>query len=89
MSVFLNDGPQFDIVLPGPLTPANPTSGSGAMQFFMLDDKKTGVLALGSFSGTFATLESGLLSGLQNLKTLGATQLIVDVVSVSKPVILK
>ena len=48
----------------------------------MLDDKKTGVLALGSFSDTsFDGLEQAMISGLQSLKAMGATQLVVDVVS--------
>ena len=45
------------------------------------DDGKTGVLALGSFSAaSFTALGDSLLTGLQNLKEQGATQLIVDVV---------
>ncbi|EJD45414.1 hypothetical protein AURDEDRAFT_165629 [Auricularia subglabra TFB-10046 SS5] len=68
----------FDIVLPGRLQPTEPTSGSGAMQFYMLDET-TGVLALGSFSGSFANLNNGLLAGLKGLKAKGATRLIVDV----------
>ncbi|KAI0754235.1 hypothetical protein C8Q80DRAFT_1265903 [Daedaleopsis nitida] len=48
--------------------------------FYMLDDKKTGVLALGSFSGdSYSALLTNLLKGLQNLKDQGATQLIVDI----------
>ncbi|KZV95737.1 hypothetical protein EXIGLDRAFT_734781 [Exidia glandulosa HHB12029] len=68
----------FDIALPPPLVPGPATSGAGAMQFYKLDNT-TGVLALGSFSGTFNTLQNGLLVGLQGLKAAGATKLIVDV----------
>lgn len=47
----------------------------------MLKDKKTGVLALGSFSDTdFFPFVDSLLQGLVSLKSQGATQLIVDVV---------
>ena len=68
----------FDVDLPPPLLPGTPTGGSGAMQFYQLDNT-TGVLALGSFSGTYSTLQSGLLSGLLNLKSRGLTKLVVDV----------
>ncbi|KAH7108013.1 hypothetical protein BKA62DRAFT_680695 [Auriculariales sp. MPI-PUGE-AT-0066] len=67
----------FDVVLPPELQPTSPISGSGAMQFYQLDST-TGVLALGSFSGTFSVLESGLLAGLQDLKSRGVTKLVVD-----------
>jgi len=79
----LDSTPLTDVVLPPELQPtAPPLNGSfGVGQFFMLDDGVTGVLALGSFSGAdFDTMESGLLEGLLGLKSMGATQLIVDVV---------
>jgi hypothetical protein len=72
-----------DVVLPPSLTPQAPINGSrNAAQFFLLDDNRTGVLALGSFSdNNFNAFLDGLLQGLLNLKSLGATQLVVDVVS--------
>ncbi|TCD64095.1 hypothetical protein EIP91_004537 [Steccherinum ochraceum] len=81
LNVLLDTSRQQDIALPPVLTPANPVAGSaGVAQSFMLDDKKTGVLALGSFSDTsFDGLEQAMLSGLQSLKAAGAKQLIVDV----------
>ncbi|KAL5481091.1 hypothetical protein ACEPAI_10032 [Sanghuangporus weigelae] len=80
ISVLLDDKPQSDVVLPGPLQPAAPIAGSGVSTFYMLDDGKTGILALGSFSAAnFDTFEQTLLSGLQTLVGNGATQLIVDV----------
>lgn len=87
LNVLLDTAPQQDIALPPGLTPQTPVTGSaGVAQFFLLDDKKTGVLALGSFSDTtFDGLEQAMLSGLQNLKSMGATQLIVDVVSTFFP----
>lgn len=81
-NTLVGDEVLFDIALPPPLVPGPATSGSGAMQFYSLDNT-TGVLALGSFSGTYNTLQSGLLSGLQGLKAAGATKLIVDVVRAS------
>ncbi|KAJ7096224.1 hypothetical protein C8R44DRAFT_812463 [Mycena epipterygia] len=49
-------------------------------QFYLLDDNVTGVLALGSFSAAnFTAFMGSLLDGLQELRSLGATRLIVDV----------
>lgn len=82
LNVLLDTAPQLDIILPPGLTPPNPVVGSSDVsQFFMLDDGKTGVLALGSFSAnSFDGLETSMLNGLLTLKDSGATQLIVDVV---------
>ncbi|THU78746.1 hypothetical protein K435DRAFT_786117 [Dendrothele bispora CBS 962.96] len=82
LNVMLDSTPLTDVVLPPELQPASPPlNGSfGVGQFFMLDDGITGVLALGSFSGAdFDTMESSLLEGLLGLKSMGATQLVVDV----------
>lgn len=81
-NTMLDTAPPTDVVLPPGLTPASNVPGStGVSEFFLLDDGKTGVLALGSFEennpDTFMTT---LLTGLTNLKNAGATQLIVDVV---------
>ncbi|KAI0714792.1 hypothetical protein C8Q76DRAFT_728141 [Earliella scabrosa] len=81
MNVLMDDIRQENVVLPPELVPKNPLEGSrSVVQFHLLDDKKTGVLALGSFSGdSFSALMTNLLTGLQNLKEQGATQLIVDI----------
>ncbi|KJA21567.1 hypothetical protein HYPSUDRAFT_55453 [Hypholoma sublateritium FD-334 SS-4] len=89
VNVMMDTSPPSDIVLPPTLTPALPIlSGSqNVTQFFMLKDGKTGVMALGSFSDTnFNNFLLGMLSGLQALKSQGATQLIVDVVRFSSKV---
>jgi hypothetical protein len=81
LNVLVNDAPVSDIVLPPGLAPTGNFSGAGAIQFFELQDGKTGVLALGSFAtGTFDGMEQELLSGLQTLKSNGKTQLVVDLV---------
>lgn len=81
VSVLMNTELQTDIVLPPALTPTGPISGTGVAEFFLLPDKKTGVLALGSFDEPdFDTFETTLLTGLQALVSQGATQLVVDVV---------
>lgn len=82
LNVFVDSDIMQNIGLPSELLPANPVNGSaGVAQFFMLDDKKTGVLALGSFSdASYARLQKAMLDGLLNLKAQGATQLIVDIV---------
>ena len=68
--------------LPPSLTPTNPTNDSaGVSEFHLLDDGKTGVLALGSFGEPdFISFGQTLVTGLTNLKNAGAIQLIVDVV---------
>lgn len=82
VSILIDDKPQSDIVLPPPLQPATPITGTGVAQFYLLADGKTGVLALGSFDEPdFDTFQNTLLTGLQTLVSKGATQLIADVVS--------
>jgi len=80
----LDTAPLSDVVLPPVLQPSlTAVSGSqNVTQFYMLKDGKTGVMALGSFSDSdFNAFLLGMLNGLVSLKSLGATQLIVDVVS--------
>ncbi|KAI0092111.1 hypothetical protein BDY19DRAFT_884514 [Irpex rosettiformis] len=81
MNAILDTTPLLDVALPPTLVPGAPVAGSsGVSEFHILADKKTGVLALGSFSdSSFDKFEQTLLTGLQNLKAGGATQLIVDV----------
>ena len=80
-NVILNEAPVADIVLPPGLAPTGNISGANAIQFFELPDNQTGVLALGSFAtGTFDTMETVLLAGLQQLKSSGKTRLVVDLV---------
>ena len=82
INAILDTTPLLDVALPPTLVPGAPVAGSsGVSEFHLLADKKTGVLALGSFSdSSFDGFEKTLLTGLQNLKAAGATQLIVDVV---------
>lgn len=82
IDVILDTSPLSNVVLPPELTPRGPVPGSSnAAQFYMLDDGKTGVLALGSFSDNdFYGFLGTLLQGLLNLRSAGATQLVVDVV---------
>ncbi|KAF5389577.1 hypothetical protein D9757_004103 [Collybiopsis confluens] len=82
VNVMLDTKPLSDVALPPTLAPSSPAlPGSfGSGNFYMQPDNITGVLALGSFAGDdFDTTLNGLLQGLVNLKSLGATQLIVDV----------
>lgn len=84
MNALLDTVPMQNVVLPPGLAPPTPLSSSaGVSEFHLLDDKQTGVLALGSFSDAdFDALEKTLLTGLQDLKAAGATRLIIDVVSI-------
>ncbi|KAF9525913.1 hypothetical protein CPB83DRAFT_858837 [Crepidotus variabilis] len=79
----VDDTALVNVALPPTVTPPNPLNISQSVsQFYLLDDKKTGVLALGSFSDGIAGFNgqiATLLAGLQALKAAGTTQLIVDV----------
>ncbi|KZT01062.1 uncharacterized protein LAESUDRAFT_816144 [Laetiporus sulphureus 93-53] len=81
MNALVNAEPQQSGELPPRLTPPSALNGSsGVAQFHMLNDSRTGVLALGSFSASsFKNLQRSLLDGLQGLKEQGADRLIVDV----------
>jgi len=81
----LDTSPLSDVVLPPHLTPMSPVNGSrNVAQFFLLDDNKTGVLALGSFGDPdYDSFLDSLLTGLITLKSLGANQLVVDLVRFS------
>ena len=83
VNVILDGAPLSDIDLPETLQPSIPALNESysVAHFYLLDDRRTGVLALGSFSASnYTTLGASLLDGLQKLKELGAEQLIVDVV---------
>ncbi|KAK0195495.1 hypothetical protein F5146DRAFT_1100975 [Armillaria mellea] len=82
MNVIVDAIPPTDIKLPEELqpTPQALNESYSVAQFYLLDDKITGVLALGSFSAqSFSTFQSSLLAGLNGLKSLGAKRLVVDV----------
>ncbi|KAF9522264.1 hypothetical protein CPB83DRAFT_911433 [Crepidotus variabilis] len=79
----MDDTALVNVALPPTITPPNPLNTSQSVsQFYVLDDKKTGVLALGSFSDGTAGFDgqvATLLTGLQALKAAGVQQLIIDV----------
>ncbi|KAJ3735806.1 hypothetical protein DFJ43DRAFT_1212282, partial [Lentinula guzmanii] len=82
MNVFIDALPLSDIDLPEVMQPSEPALNESysVAQFYMLSDNITGVLALGSFSAAnFSAFQYSLLDGLVKLKSLGATQLLVDV----------
>ncbi|KAJ7497391.1 hypothetical protein FB451DRAFT_1018980 [Mycena latifolia] len=83
INVMLDGTPLSDVELPEELQPSialNLNESYSVAQFYLLPDNITGVLALGSFSaGNFSVFMKSLLDGLQELKSLGATRLIVDV----------
>lgn len=82
MNIFLDSVPFTDVALPARLQPIAPANESYQVaQFYMLDDRVTGVLVLGSFAaGNYNSFLRSLISGLTGLKSSGATRLIVDVV---------
>lgn len=83
VNVIMDGTPLLDIDLPEALEPSMPplNESYSVAQFYLLKDNVTGVLALGSFSANnFTAFGLQLLAGLQELKALGAKQLVVDVV---------
>ncbi|CAE6444364.1 unnamed protein product [Rhizoctonia solani] len=79
VSSLVNDGPQLDITLPERLTPTGNVSGTGDMNWFVLEDGKTAVLRLLSFSGSFPDLQQNVLDGIDAVKSKGASRLLIDV----------
>ncbi|KAJ6625541.1 hypothetical protein B0H10DRAFT_1782971 [Mycena sp. CBHHK59/15] len=82
VNVMLDAMALSDVELPQELQPITlPLNESYSVaQFYMLSDNTTGVLALGSFSAAnFSAFMGSLLDGLQELKSLGASRLVVDV----------
>ncbi|KAF7361810.1 hypothetical protein MVEN_00525200 [Mycena venus] len=82
INVMLDATPLSDVDLPEELLPLPVALNESysVAQFYLLNDNITGVLALGSFSAAnFTAFMGSLLDGLQELKSLGATHLVVDV----------
>ncbi|KAI4523458.1 hypothetical protein K525DRAFT_361264 [Schizophyllum commune Loenen D] len=83
VNVIMDDAPYADVALPEGMRPTVPALNESysVAQFYMLNNSRTGVLALGSFSApNFTVFQGSLLNGLVALKARGATNLIVDVV---------
>ncbi|QRV96973.1 peptidase family S41 protein [Ceratobasidium sp. AG-Ba] len=83
VSSLVNDGPQNDVALPPRLRPPPSVSGIGAMQWHMLDDRKTAALHLSSFSAETIGMFSSFffwaaLDGVNKVKARGATRLLID-----------
>ncbi|KAJ1300879.1 hypothetical protein OPQ81_002517 [Rhizoctonia solani] len=78
ISSLVSDGPQFEIALPENLIPTGNVSGTGDMNWFVLEDRKTAVLRLFSFSGDLADLYQNVLDGIDAVKSKGAYRLLID-----------
>ncbi|KAF8892937.1 hypothetical protein BD779DRAFT_1507835 [Infundibulicybe gibba] len=68
------------IGLPPPFLPnAPPVNGStGVIKSFILPDKKTGVMFLGSFEGDFDQFQSDTVAAIDDFKNAGVTRLLLD-----------
>ncbi|KAG9080928.1 hypothetical protein FRC06_005995, partial [Ceratobasidium sp. 370] len=78
VSSLVLDGPLSNVELPPRLSPGTSLNTVGPMRWYMLDDGKTAVLHLSSFSGKFRPLQQGVLDGLKQVKSKGATRLLID-----------
>ncbi|KAG8737546.1 hypothetical protein FRC12_017108 [Ceratobasidium sp. 428] len=85
VSSLVVDGPQNDVDLPAQLNPGGNVSSAGPMRWYMLDDGETAVLHLSSFSGTFSSLQRGVLDGVNKVKEKGATKLLIDLLAGPQP----
>ncbi|EUC56044.1 peptidase S41 family protein [Rhizoctonia solani AG-3 Rhs1AP] len=73
-------GPAQSIDLPQPNLPTQPdiTNGAEVIKAYILPDKKTGVLMVGSFGGDYVRFQNDSYSALSKLKAANIQQLIVD-----------
>ncbi|CAE6473945.1 unnamed protein product [Rhizoctonia solani] len=73
-------GPAQSIDLPRPNLPTQPdiTNGTGVIKAYVLPDKKTGVLMVGSFGGDYVGFQNDVYGALSKLKDANVQQLIVD-----------
>ncbi|RDB23935.1 Peptidase S41 family protein ustP [Hypsizygus marmoreus] len=56
-----------------------PVAGSrGVIKSFILPDKKTGVMFVGSFGGSFGGFQTDVVSAITEFKAAGVTQLLID-----------
>ncbi|KAG9128409.1 hypothetical protein FRC07_013749 [Ceratobasidium sp. 392] len=78
VSSLIEDGPQDTMALPSKFIPPGNLTWVGPMRWYMLDDGKTAVLQLSSFSGSFWKLQLGVLDGVDQVKSKGATRLLID-----------
>ncbi|KAJ1300358.1 hypothetical protein OPQ81_005177 [Rhizoctonia solani] len=78
VSSLVSDGPQFGIALPENLIPTGNVSSNSDMNWFVLEDGKTAVLRLFSFSGDLADLYQNVLDGIDTVKSKGASRLLIE-----------
>ncbi|KAG8683239.1 hypothetical protein FRC09_016209, partial [Ceratobasidium sp. 395] len=66
--------------LPSPYQPAQPDviNGTGVIKAYVLPDKKTGVLMVGSFGGDYVGFQNDTIAALAKFKAAHVQQLIVD-----------
>ncbi|KAG9083246.1 hypothetical protein FS749_006195, partial [Ceratobasidium sp. UAMH 11750] len=79
VSTLVLDGPLSNVELPPHLSPGTSLNTVGPMKWYMLDDGKTAVLHLSSFStNSFGAVKQGILDGLKAVKAKGANRLLID-----------
>ncbi|CAE6396376.1 unnamed protein product [Rhizoctonia solani] len=73
-------GPAKSADLPQPNLPTQPDviNGTGVIKAYVLPDKKTGVLMVGSFGGDYVGFQNDTFDALSKLKAANVQQLIVD-----------
>ncbi|KAJ1304929.1 hypothetical protein OPQ81_006062 [Rhizoctonia solani] len=76
----ISAAPAKSVGLPQPNLPTQPDviNGTGVIKAYVLPDKKTGVLMVGSFGGDYIGFQNDTIRALSKLKAANIRQLIVD-----------
>ncbi|TFK31946.1 hypothetical protein BDQ12DRAFT_693246 [Crucibulum laeve] len=78
--VIIDVGNSNGLGLPQPFLPTTPSvnGSTGVIKSFVLPDKKTGVMFVGSFEGDFEAFQSDTVAAISAFKSAGVSQLILD-----------
>ncbi|KAI0052380.1 hypothetical protein FA95DRAFT_1392982 [Auriscalpium vulgare] len=73
--------PKQAVGLPGPFIPTLPqvNGSTGVIKSYILDDKKTGVMFIGSFEGDFVQFQTDTVAAINQFKASGVTNLLIDI----------
>ncbi|KAG9126864.1 hypothetical protein FRC07_001649 [Ceratobasidium sp. 392] len=76
----VSSSPAKGVGLPTPYQPTQPDiiNGTGVIKAYVLPDKKTGVLMVGSFGGDYVGFQNDTIAALAKFKTANVQQLIID-----------
>ncbi|KAI0053221.1 hypothetical protein FA95DRAFT_941421 [Auriscalpium vulgare] len=72
--------PKQAVALPGPFVPTLPqvNGSTGVIKSYILDDKKTGVMFIGSFEGDYTQFQTDTVAAIAQFQASGVTNLLID-----------